>query len=41
VVKDATAAATLPDHDGYRAAIVNVRYLADALWSTDEAVAQM
>jgi biuret amidohydrolase len=36
VVKDATAAATLADDDGYLAALINFRYLANALWSTDE-----
>ena len=38
VVQDATAAAMLPDGDGYQAAVTNFRYLASALWSTDEAV---
>ena len=38
VVRDATAAARLPDGDGYLAAMINFRYLANALWSTDEAV---
>jgi nicotinamidase-related amidase len=41
VVKDATAAAMLPDGDGYLAALINFRYLANALWSTDEAVMRM
>ena len=36
VVKDATAAATLAEDDGYLAALINFRYLANALWSTDE-----
>ena len=39
VVRDATAAATLPGLDGYAAATVNFRFLANAVWSTDEAVA--
>ncbi|MDX1710673.1 MAG: cysteine hydrolase [Rhodovibrionaceae bacterium] len=39
VVKDATAAARLPEGDGYLAAIINFRYIANALWSTDHAVA--
>ncbi len=38
VVKDATAAAMLPEGDGYLAALINFRYIANALWSTDEAV---
>ncbi|MDP6473275.1 MAG: cysteine hydrolase [Alphaproteobacteria bacterium] len=41
VVKDATAAAKLPEGDGYLAAITNFRYMANAVWSTDEAVARM
>jgi nicotinamidase-related amidase len=41
VVKDATAGAPLADLDGYQAAIINFRYIADALWSTEEAVASM
>lgn len=38
VVRDATAAAKLPEGDGYLAAITNFRYVANDLWSTDEAV---
>jgi nicotinamidase-related amidase len=38
VVQDATAAAMLPEGDGYLAAIINFRYIANALWRTDEAV---
>ena len=41
VVKDGTAAAKLPDLDGYRSALVNFRFMANALWTTDEAVAAM
>ncbi len=41
VVRDATAAAKLPEGDGYLAAIINVRYIANALWTTDEAVARI
>jgi nicotinamidase-related amidase len=40
VVRDATAAAKLPEGDGYLAAIINFRYIANAVWSTDEAVAR-
>jgi nicotinamidase-related amidase len=39
VVSDATAAAKLPEGDGYLAAIINFRYIANALWTTNEAVA--
>ncbi|MEO9822190.1 MAG: cysteine hydrolase [Paracoccaceae bacterium] len=41
VVKDATAAAIIPEGDGYLAALTNFRYMANAVWSTDEAVAQI
>ena len=37
VVKDATAAAVVPDGDGYKAAIINFRFLANTVWTTDEA----
>ena len=38
VVKDATAAAKLPEGDGYQAAMINFRYLANTVWTTAEAV---
>ncbi|MDH3890734.1 MAG: cysteine hydrolase [candidate division Zixibacteria bacterium] len=38
VVKDATAGAMVPEGNGYEAALVNFRYLANAVWTTDEAV---
>jgi biuret amidohydrolase len=38
VVRDATAAAMLPEGDGYQAALINFRYMANALWTTDDAV---
>jgi len=38
VVKDATAAAMLPEGDGYLAALINFRYIANAVWTTDEVV---
>ncbi|MEP3276199.1 MAG: cysteine hydrolase [Stappiaceae bacterium] len=41
VVKDATAAAMLPEGDGYLSALINFRYMANAVWSTDEAVENM
>jgi nicotinamidase-related amidase len=37
VVRDATAAAMLPEGDGYLAAITNFRYMANALWTTKQA----
>ncbi len=36
VIKDATAAAQIPDGDGYLAALINFRMIANAVWSTDE-----
>lgn len=41
VVTDATAAAKLPEGDGYLAAITNFRYIANAIWTTDEALKHM
>ncbi len=41
VVRDATAAAKIPEGDGYLAAIINFRFVANALWTTDEAVRRM
>ncbi len=41
VVKDATAAAKVPDGDGYAAAITNFRFIANAVWTTEEAVEHM
>jgi biuret amidohydrolase len=37
VVKDATAAAKVPEGDGYQAALINFRFMANAVWSTNEA----
>src|SRR5271163_4779498 len=39
VVKDATAGPRLPEGYGYLAALVNFRFLASAIWTTEEAVA--
>ncbi|MFB3112435.1 MAG: cysteine hydrolase, partial [Gemmatimonadales bacterium] len=41
VVKDATAAAQIPDGDGYLAALINFRFIANAVWTTDETVDRM
>jgi nicotinamidase-related amidase len=38
IVRDATAAARLPEGDGYLAALINFRYMANDLWTTEEAV---
>ena len=41
VVKDATAAARVKEGDGYQAAVVNFRYIANTVWTTDVAVEQI
>ncbi len=38
VVSDATAAAQVAEGDGYQAAMVNFRYIANSVWTTDQAV---
>ncbi len=38
VISDATAAAQVREGDGYEAALVNFRFMANAVWTTDEAV---
>jgi nicotinamidase-related amidase len=38
VVRDAVAAPKLPEGDGYLAALINFRYMANGLWTTDETV---
>ncbi len=41
VVRDATAAAQTPDIDGYAAAVTNFRFLANTVWTTEQARAAM
>lgn len=41
VVKDATAAAQVPEGDGYAAAVTNFRFLANTVWTTKAAVKNM
>lgn len=41
VVRDATAAPRVPDGDGYLAALINYRFIANALWTTDEVLARL
>jgi len=41
VVKDATAAAQAPGLDGYAAALANFRFLANATWTTEQAVTRI
>jgi nicotinamidase-related amidase len=38
VVRDATAGPRAPEGDGYLAAIINYRFMANALWTTAETV---
>lgn len=38
VVSNATAAAQVPDGDGYASALVNFRFIANTVWTTNEAV---
>lgn len=41
VVTDATAAAQVPEGDGYLAALINFRFIANGIWTTQEAVAKI
>jgi nicotinamidase-related amidase len=41
VVRDATAAAIIPEGDGYLAAITNFRFIANAVWTTGDTVARL
>ncbi|WP_454757626.1 cysteine hydrolase [Cupriavidus campinensis] len=41
VVRDAVAGPKLPEGDGYHAALVNFRYIANALWDTDETLRRL
>jgi nicotinamidase-related amidase len=41
VVRDATAAAIIPEGDGYLAALINFRFIANAVWSTAETVQRL
>lgn len=38
VVRDAIASTKLPEGDGYHAALINFRYMANGLWTTDQTV---
>ena len=38
MVKDATAAAKVPEGDGYQAALINFRFIAKTVWTTEEAL---
>ncbi len=41
VVRDAVAAAKFPEGDGYMAALINFRFIANALWTTEETVRRL
>lgn len=41
VVRDATAGAKIPEGDGYLAALINFRMMANAVWTTDQAIQHM
>jgi nicotinamidase-related amidase len=41
VVSDATAAAQVEEGDGYAIALVNFRYMASAVWTTEQDVKAM
>ncbi len=38
VVSDATAAAQVPEGDGFAAALINFRFIANTVWTTDQAI---
>ena len=41
VVRDAVAAAKVPEGDGYLAALTNFRFIANGVWTTDETVKRL
>lgn len=41
VVRDAIAAPKFPEGDGYLAALINFRFIANALWTTEETVSRL
>lgn len=41
VVRDATAGAKLPEGDGYLASLINFRFVAHGLWTTEETVSRI
>jgi nicotinamidase-related amidase len=41
VIRDATAAAQIPDGDGYLAALTNFRMMANAVWTTGEVLTKL
>ncbi|MFF2519822.1 cysteine hydrolase family protein [Streptomyces sp. NPDC058086] len=41
VVRDATAGPRPPQGDGYLAVLINFRFLASAVWSTEQTISQL
>ena len=41
VVRDAVAAPKVPEGDGYLAALINFRFIANALWTTEETLSRL
>jgi len=41
VVRDAIAGPQTPDGDGYLSALINMRYLAHGLWTTDDTISKL
>ena len=41
VVRDATAAPQIPEGDGYHAALINYRFIASALWTTEQVLEKL
>jgi biuret amidohydrolase len=41
VVRNATAAARIPDGDGYLAALTNFRFIANGVWTTEETIERL
>ena len=41
IVRDAVAGPKTPEGDGYLSALINYRYLANGLWTTNEAIAKL
>jgi biuret amidohydrolase len=41
VVRDAIAGAKVPEGDGYLAALINIRFIANGVWTTQETVARL
>lgn len=40
-MRDAVAGAKLPEGDGYLSALINFRFIANGLWTADEAISRL